>query len=70
MLVTEQLMSHIASYLELPRERVLEVNMYKGGDVTPFGIVQVVCPIRRCWNTLKKKCSYDQRKVMVDNFNK
>lgn len=70
MLITEQWMSHVASFLGLSNEQVRELNMYKDGDPTPYGMVQVDCPIRRCWNTLKEKCSFDQRKVIVDNFNK
>lgn len=70
MLITEQWMSHIANFLELSNEQVREINMYKDGDATPYGMVQVDCPIRRCWSTLMEKCTFDQRKVMVDNFNK
>ena len=70
MFITEQWMSHVASFLGLPNELVRERNMYKDGDVTPFGMVQVNCPIRRCWNTLKEKCSFEQRKVTIENSNK
>ena len=70
MLIAEQWMSHVASSLGLPAEQVRELNMYKKGDATPYGMVQVDCQIRQCWNTLKEKCSFNQRKVMVDNFNK
>ena len=69
-LIAEQWMSHVASSLVLPAEQVRELNMYKNGDATPYGMVQVDCQIRQCWNTLKEKCSFNQRKVMVDNFNK
>ena len=70
MFITEQWISLVADFLGLPTENVRELNMYKNGDVTPFGMVQLDCPIRRCWNTLKDNCSFDQRKIMVDNFNK
>ena len=70
MLITEQWISHVASFLGLPNDQVREFNMYVDGDTTPYGMVQVDCPIRRCWDTLKKKCSFNERKVIVDNFNK
>ena len=70
MFITEQLISHVASFLKVPIEHVREVNMYKDGDETPFGMVQVDCTIRRCWNTLKEKSCFEQRKIVVANFNK
>ena len=70
MMVTEQIISHVASHLGVPTERVQEVNMYRDGDMTPFGMVQTECPIRRCWDMLRKKASYQERRVIVDNYNK
>ena len=70
MLIAEQWMSQVASFLRLPSEQVKELNMYADGDATPYGMVQVDCPIRRCWNTLIEKCSFSERKIVVDNFNK
>ena len=70
MFITEQWIAHVASFLKVPIEHVREVNMYKDGDETPFGMVQVDCPIRRCWNTLKEKSCFEQRNIVVANFNK
>ena len=70
MFIAEQLIAHVAGFLGLPNEHIKELNMYRDGDMTPFGMVLADCPIRRCWNTLKEKCSFDQRKVSVDDFNK
>ena len=68
MLVTEQWMSHVASCLGMPSEKVQELNMYRDGDSTPWGQVQVECPIRRCWQKLKG--SFDERKTAAGDYNK
>ena len=70
MFIAEQWISQVASFLGLSSGHVKELNMYGDGDVTPFGMVLADCPIRRCWNTLKEKSSFDQRKVLVNDFNK
>ena len=70
MFIAEQWISHVASFLGLPSEHVKELNMYRNSDTAPFGMALVDCPIRRCWSTLKEKSSFDQRKELVNDFNK
>ena len=68
MLINEQIMSHVASVLGMPSEAVREVNMYRNGDKTPWGQVQPVCSIRRCWNKLKGV--FEERKAAAEVYNK
>ena len=68
MLITEQWMSHVACYLGMPCEKVQELNMYRDGDITPWGQVQVECSIRRCWK--RQEGTFNERKSAVDSFNK
>lgn len=67
MLVAEQWMSHVASYLGLPSEKIQELNMYQDGDIVPWGQVLVECSIRRCWQKLKG--TFDERKGAVNDYN-
>lgn len=69
MFITEQWISHIAGFLGIPSVHIQELNMYNSGDTTPFGMVQIDCPIRRCWSSLKKKCLFDERLNEVNIFN-
>lgn len=70
MMIMEQIMYNVASHLEVPTEHVQQLNMYREGDVTPFGMVLKNCNIRRCWETLMKKSNFEERRVLVDNYNK
>jgi len=46
------------------------MNLYSLGDITPYGQELDDCQVRRCWEVLKGKASYKERRVKVDNFNK
>ena len=67
MLIAEQWMCRVACYLGMPSEKVQELNMYRDGDSTPWGQVQVECPVRRCWQKLKG--TFDERKTAVGKYN-
>lgn len=70
MMITEQIISHVASYLGVPTDHVQKLNLYKDGDVTPYGMVQNECPIRRCWEKLMKNAGFEERRLIVDNYNR
>ena len=44
--------------------------MYRDGDVTPFGQLQPVCHIRRCWSLLPESCRLSERQTAVDEYNR
>lgn len=69
MMITEQIMEHVASSLCMPTDCVQKLNMYKEGDVTPFGMELKQCNIRRCWEILKEKSGYEDKKLIVNNYN-
>ncbi|XP_064390120.1 xanthine dehydrogenase/oxidase-like isoform X2 [Halichondria panicea] len=68
MIIMEQVVSHVASVLSMPSEAVRELNMYRDGDLTPWGQVQAQCPVRRCWDQLKPV--FEERKSAAAEFNK
>ncbi len=68
MIVMEQVVSHVASVLSMPSETVRELNMYRDGDLTPWGEVLAQCPVRRCWDKLK--AVFEERKSTAVEFNK
>ena len=50
--------------------QVREMNLYSLGDNTPYGQELDDCQVRRCWEILMGKASYQERRAKVDSFNK
>ena len=50
--------------------KVRQVNFYHDGDTTPYGQIQHIVHITRCWDTLLENCAYHQWRARVDDFNK
>ncbi|KAF2368641.1 Xanthine dehydrogenase small subunit [Trinorchestia longiramus] len=69
MFVREDIMARVAAFLDLDAVQVREVNMYKDGDVTPYGEKLENCNMRRCWQDVKEQALYYNRKALVDEFN-
>ncbi|NP_001280175.1 aldehyde oxidase-like [Anolis carolinensis] len=69
-LVTETLITDIATKTGLPPEKIREKNMYKTLDRTHYK--QEVNPknLIRCWNECMKKSCFYKRKEDVEKFNK
>jgi xanthine dehydrogenase/oxidase len=49
---------------------VREINLYRRGDVTPFGQALSYCYMREVWEYLKDKCGYEARVAEVEEFNR
>jgi xanthine dehydrogenase/oxidase len=45
-------------------------NMYRQGDVTPFGQALSYCYMRDVWNYCKEKSEYESKMAQVDKFNR
>ncbi|KAJ8903637.1 hypothetical protein NDN08_004739 [Rhodosorus marinus] len=70
MLVGEQAIEHVANYLRIPAEAVRFTNLYREGDVTPYGMKLTNCTIRPCWNDLTRKVDVDRRRIDIEAYNK
>ena len=46
------------------------LNLYREGDVTPYGCVLTECRVNRCWSELMERCKFEERKTSVEAFNK
>ena len=51
-------------------EDVREKNLYRRGDVTPFGQALTYCYIRQVWDYLKQVGKYAEKRASVDRFNR
>lgn len=47
-----------------------EKNLYRRGDVTPFGQALTFCYIREVWQFLKQKSDFEKKKASVEKFNR
>ena len=70
LMMTENVLLHIADTLGVERALVQELNLLRDGDKLVYGVTVEDCTIRRCWNTLKDICGYEKRKNDVAKFNK
>lgn len=70
MFCTETLMKHVSEELNLNHDELREMNLYKEGDCTPFGMHLWQCNVQRTWNECKESSSYEQRLDLVRQFNK
>ena len=66
----EQVVSQVAAHLDLAPEDVRLKNMYQEGDLTPYDMPLDTCAISRCWQELQESCSFQNRKNVVEEFNK
>jgi xanthine dehydrogenase/oxidase len=69
-IVTENAIDDAAYSIGMDPIEVREKNLYRVGDVTPFGQALTYCYIREVWEYLKEQADYANRKVAVDEFNK
>ena len=51
-------------------EDVREKNMYRRGDVTPFGQALSYCYMRQVWDYLKGVAGYQEKRAAVDEYNR
>ncbi|NXL94780.1 AOXB oxidase, partial [Alectura lathami] len=60
----------VATRTGLPHEKVREINMYKGVNLTAFKEEFDAENLWKCWEDCLDKSDYHSRKAMVEEFNK
>ncbi len=68
--IIENAVDDAAFALGMLPEEVREKNMYRRGDVTPFGQALSYCYMRQVWEYLKDKASYAEKRAEVDKYNR
>jgi xanthine dehydrogenase/oxidase len=51
-------------------EEVREKNLYRRGDVTPFGQALTYCYMRQVWDYLKEVAHYSKKRAEVEDYNR
>ncbi|XP_021921362.1 xanthine dehydrogenase isoform X2 [Zootermopsis nevadensis] len=70
MFFAENMIRHIASYLEKDPLEISSMNLYKEGDTTHYNQPLEHCTVRRCWDECLERADYNSRKMKVDEFNR
>jgi len=50
--------------------QVRQVNMYREGDVTPYGQILEDCSVRQCWEECLVSAQYYERKSEAELYNR
>ncbi|KAG6938992.1 aldehyde oxidase 2 [Chelydra serpentina] len=69
-LFTESWIATVATQTGLPHEKIREINMYKGVNLTPFKEELDATNLVKCWKECMEKSEYYSRKTAVEEFNK
>ncbi|CAM5147772.1 unnamed protein product [Eretmochelys imbricata] len=69
-LFTESWIATVATQTGLPHEKIREINMYKGVNLTPFKEELDATNLVKCWKECMEKSDYYSRKTAVEEFNK
>jgi xanthine dehydrogenase/oxidase len=68
--IIENAVDDAAFALGMLPEDVREKNLYRNGDVTPFGQALSGCYIREVWEYLKQVACYEEKRAAVDAYNR
>lgn len=69
-IVLESAVDDAAFAVDMDPTEVRETNLYRPGDVTPFGQDLAHCHLREVWAFLREKCDYGRQKLAVEAFNR
>nr|XP_026690657.1 xanthine dehydrogenase/oxidase-like [Ciona intestinalis] len=69
MIIAEDWVWKVATKLNVPHEKIREMNMYKEGDFTHFGQQLEDFYLKRCWEECLKRSKFTERKSEVEEYN-
>lgn len=68
--IAEQVMEHVAAYLNKDPLEIRMLNLYKQGDCTPGGHSLPYFELEKVLNKLKESSKYLERRQEIEEFNK
>lgn len=69
MMVGENIVSNVASYLKMDPLVVRSLNLYQEGDRTHYNQTLDHCTLERCWSECRVSSRLDERRSSIDSFN-
>ncbi|XP_073949617.1 xanthine dehydrogenase-like [Choristoneura fumiferana] len=70
MLAAEVMIRDIAAALKKDYEEIVDINLYREGQLTHFNQTLSYCTLSRCWTECIESCDYWERKKNVEHFNR
>ncbi|XP_047530210.1 xanthine dehydrogenase-like [Vanessa atalanta] len=70
MLAAEAMIRKIADILGKKYEEIVDINIYKEGNLTHFNQKLTYCTLGRCWKECIELSDYWHRKQLVEDFNR
>jgi xanthine dehydrogenase/oxidase len=70
LLAQEDAIEQAAHTIGMLPEDVRGKNLYRQGELTPFGQVVDYCYIDKVWERIRSTCEFDRRRAEVEAFNK
>lgn len=70
MLAAEAVIRDIAAVLGKNYEEMVDINLYREGQLTHFNQTLSYCTLSRCWSECIESCDYWERKKSVKHFNR
>ena len=67
--IIENIIDDIARTLNIPADKVREINFYKEGQETHYGQVLNDVRLEKVWKLAKAKANFARRKAAIDKFN-
>lgn len=68
--IMEDIIFKVATAMNLSSEEVREINLYKDGDITPFGTEVKNCTLPEIWKNCRSEAQYEERLKQVQQFNR
>ena len=69
MMIAEQAVTHVASFLKKPVEEIRRINLYQNGEKTHFDMPLESVFLDRAWNELLESSDFQRRRLQVDDYN-
>ncbi|KAI9552332.1 hypothetical protein GHT06_022697 [Daphnia sinensis] len=70
MAVIENVMTDVATYLNMDPSAVRSLNLYREGDETHYNQRLEYCTLDRCWSECQALARMEERRKEIDNFNR
>jgi len=69
MLICENIVNDVSSFLRMDPLIVRSLNMYRDGDRTHYNQLLEYCTLERCWTEVQALAQVNERRVAIDSFN-
>ncbi|RZC35629.1 Ald Xan dh C, FAD binding 5, and/or CO deh flav C domain containing protein [Asbolus verrucosus] len=70
MFIAETIVGDIADYVHKDKKEIMELNLYKEGDMTHYNQKLINCTLDKCWKECLESSNYETRLEEAKKFNR